>query len=241
MIAINSGVRYVLYVKWLEDSSKAKKAIDVKSLAEDRYVVRDTEKEKLWRFSMANTLGTPRGKDHRDGGVFAGYAIYVTDGIVGKVAPPVDEMRKVIESGGGTWLDALPPLAATGGEGDDVVIISTDTHIKKVKNDVSMYIARLAGEGRLKGIYTPDFIYLTVLRQSLDLQRAAEETAVQLPESLNTAIKNANTHPSVAEAEAEAEATAASTGGTARQGKRRTTTPEETEPANMARATKRRR
>ena len=138
MVAINCGARFIITEQWAKDCVKAKAVVDViqpagaaakkskagasttkhldpradpalyQRLLSSPYIVNDTDKEKLWNFSMAGTLAIPRsavGAEREQ--LFQGLCFFCTKGVCGETAPPADELCAIIESGGGVWLTSL--------------------------------------------------------------------------------------------------------------------------------------
>ena len=163
MIAINSGVKYILTEQWLIDSIKAGKCMEVNSY-QSKYIARDKVKESQWGFDMSVTLMKPRGDpDYQR--IFNNLSIYVTDGICGKSAPPVEELKAIIESGGGKLLTSLPKEKPNTNMYEKLMIISDSQHLSSLSSSVKKAASKSIGEG----IYSIEIIFLSVLRQSLDL------------------------------------------------------------------------
>ncbi len=174
MVALNSGVRFVVRLRWLEDSAAAGHPLVVSS----KYFVRDRVKEKLWGFCLADTLVVARGKGrgraegeeegHRTL-VFAEYVVYATAGVCGKYAPPGEDMKSIVESGGGVWVSSLDALKSLLAERPElkakVLLISAADVIKKV----TAVEKKISASGAGRGIYSPELLFLAVLRQRLDL------------------------------------------------------------------------
>ena len=83
MTAINLGVKYIVNAQWLEDSASAGHPIDLEDAkASKKYIVYDSEKEKLYNFSLRATLNLKRGP----GGIslFNDIIFFVTDGKHGR-------------------------------------------------------------------------------------------------------------------------------------------------------------
>lgn len=160
MVAINSGVSYIVSLSWLSDSSKAGKPIAIKSLDSSKYIIRDKEKEKLWGFSMPNTLSKSRGAG-ASVGVFSNISVFLTSKICGTTAPPLDQMREIIESGQGKLVDRL--IASTG-DSQQLVIVSNEAGLSELTDEE--WVASQNGLGR--GIYGIDFLFVAVLRQEID-------------------------------------------------------------------------
>lgn len=168
LIAINSGVRYIVHLRWLEDSCKRGKPLDITTL-QSKYIVHDKKKEQLWGFEMEHTLSLSRGIGCA--GVFAGYRyFYYIDGVTEERVPPSEEMKAIIESGNGMWLNSIHHIGCITGDGEfqRVLVISTKEAISKA-SEANLTILQQSN-GALEGVYSLDFIFLGVLRQRLDLE-----------------------------------------------------------------------
>jgi len=170
MMAINCGVKFVVRIAWLIESVKKGGPISIR-LNSSPYIARDREMEKRWSFSFAETLAIARGRGSGSPGVFAGLCIYVMNGVCGNRAPPVEEMIKIVESGGGTWLQDLSisttvaqkeGVKEKAAPAQNVIVISNRDFETATACERK---AALSGPG--KGIYTTEIIFLTVMRQKL--------------------------------------------------------------------------
>jgi hypothetical protein len=87
--------------------------------------------------------------------------------VCGHGAPPAEEFREIVESGGGRWLPRLPSLPKKGGGSparDDVVVIASADTKKALKAPEHAYIKQ--GPGR--GAYTPELVFRAVMTQRMD-------------------------------------------------------------------------
>lgn len=216
MVALNCGVKYVVTEQWMKDCVKAKALVDVvteggaapakkskksdtavvqdpradaglsQQLLASPYIVKDAEKEKLWGFSMATTLSIPRNVPTATQ-LFDKMSFFCTKGVCGETAPPADELRAIIESGGGHWLASLDewgqhasgsaksakakPAAtgdsATDGEVHTLVVISHPTVVKKeVTKKVNEAISK--GDFATSGVYSIELVFLACLKQRVE-------------------------------------------------------------------------
>jgi pSer/pThr/pTyr-binding forkhead associated (FHA) protein len=175
MIALNSGAKYVVHLKWLEDSAKAGQPIDIdlNSARGRSYIVVDKAKEKLWGFSMISTLQTIS-QGMCCGNVFANYLFFITKGVCESVAPPSVEMRAIIESGGGQWLDSINQLKSNSGlKSENLLVISEQSVAKRELNKTVLTAAK---NGAGKGVYTIELIFLACLKQRIDLDSSILDT-----------------------------------------------------------------
>ena len=127
LVALNLGACYVVGVEWLEDSAKlsppspipielASPPIASKgkpgragrgSVKAESYLVQDREKEKKWApFTLVKTLqhNYKRITDNGSDLLFNGLGIYIASDVFGRNAPSREELRLIVESGGGTLL-----------------------------------------------------------------------------------------------------------------------------------------
>jgi hypothetical protein len=126
LVALNLGACYVVGVKWLEDSAKqtpphplpislqpgsAPSVVSPtpkkgrgkggRGASVSSYLVQDREKEKKWApFTLVDTLR--HNYQRATGGLFAGMGIFIASDVFGRQAPSREEMRLIVESGGGS-------------------------------------------------------------------------------------------------------------------------------------------
>ena len=184
LVALNSGVRFVVQPSWLTDSAKKGAPLPISSL-KSKYIVRDRKKEALWGFSMEATLSVPRGPRGRGSAVFQGYGFcYQVEGVTEEKVPSEAEMRPIVESGGGQWL-ASTDWEAEGGLSAPMVIVTCQEAVKKAKPPFARLLAAardeqtvggkdkegLEGAGkRIMGVFGIDLVFLAVLRQQIDFE-----------------------------------------------------------------------
>ena len=220
MVALNCGVKYVITEQWMKDCIKAKSLVEVvtetgaapakkakksdtaliqdpradavllQQIRASPYVVQDAEKEKLWGFSMATTLAIPR---NTPGAVklFDQMCFFCTKGVCGETAPPADELRAIIESGGGHWLANLDEWNqyasastsstgtaksaknsakdATDGAANTLAVISHPTVVKKEVNK-KVLEAISKGDPATSGVYSIELVFLACLKQRVEFE-----------------------------------------------------------------------
>ncbi len=121
LVAINTGVQYVVCLEWLVDSAAAKQALPIEvSTSEGEgvgYLVSDEDKQSQYGFDMRNTLATAKQRQQAGGksSIFANLAVYCTEEVCGVCAPKEADMAGIIESGGGVWLGAGGDLETQDG------------------------------------------------------------------------------------------------------------------------------
>lgn len=121
LVALNTGVQYVVCLEWLVDSAAAKQALPIEvSTSEGEgvgYLVNDEDKQSQYGFDMRSTLATAEQRQQAGGksSIFANLAVYCTTGVCGVCAPKEPDMAGIIESGGGVWLGAGGDLETQDG------------------------------------------------------------------------------------------------------------------------------
>ncbi len=108
LVAINVGCE-IVGVAWVKECLKQGELVDAKDWA-----VKDAEMEKKFGFKLAASLEAAR-----NGKVFAGRTFYCTENTL----PKPDQLKEIIESGGGTVKTALPK---SGPIDSDWTIVSID-------------------------------------------------------------------------------------------------------------------
>jgi hypothetical protein len=175
LIAINSGVKYVLNLNWLIDSSAQQKPIEIKNLQTCKYIIKNKEKEKLWGFNLIETLTKKRGK-YADKKIFDNFLVFIADNVCGKLAPSLEEMKSIVESGGGKLLEKMseiPSLNELKGNGKLFYFISHETIASKtvlkkpIKDIVQFNVENNCICGG-RNVYSIEFLFLAVLRQKVD-------------------------------------------------------------------------
>jgi hypothetical protein len=194
LIALNTGISFVVTRKWVEDSARAKGPVPI-DLTTSKYVVRDRAKERLWDFELARTLQLPRGvlSAEVDKLIFTGYYFYVSKGVCGIVAPAEEEFRDIIESGGGCWMKSVAVsvrptfynyLAEEGAPNDGVIAAKLTVSPYKSSNHKGQLIVittadnvgklttaeKAAGKAGV-GIYSPELVFRACLRQKLEFDQ----------------------------------------------------------------------
>ena len=165
MIAINAGVRYVLTIDWLVASAAQGRALPITK--NSKYILHDAAKEKLWDFDLKRTLTIPRGPP----GIFYGLSVWVTPGVCGVKAPKEDELRAIVCSGGGLWLEEIPSAS------QPCIVVSSVDALPNVDGE----ILRRAGAGSGKGVYSLEFLFRAILRQEI---RFEEDIILNLAEGI---------------------------------------------------------
>ena len=98
MIAINKGAE-ILTIDWLVESKRAGKLLPIED-----YTLKDEEMEKRLNFSVSKILEKVK-KETR--GVFYGLTFYLSKGVV----PTYEEMKAIIETGGGSVIPSPSKIA----------------------------------------------------------------------------------------------------------------------------------
>lgn len=178
MIGINAGVKHIVSTDWLNDSLNGGKMRDPQL-----YQIRDLAGEARWGFRLKDTLALTRG-----GTLFAGRKFLITEEVCGNGAPKWQEMKDIIESGGGSLLTELPagsagnarkrsgPNSAVNGDAA-ITLISSEAYVtqqrsskKPSKSWSALVDAAKAAAGVLiaPAVYSPEYLFTGILRQRLD-------------------------------------------------------------------------
>jgi hypothetical protein len=175
MIAINIGIPAVVTEEWLTASARAKRPVDPAP-----YTVRPAEKEREWGFTMPASLAAAQSGRR----VLDGCHVYVTSGVCGvkeNKVPPADELKAIVESGGGVWVEtaaAWKKLVSAAGRagaraGGQLLLITTEIAMA-ASAPVSALVAAGVASGRLAGgrAFRPEVLFLAAMRQRLSLTDA---------------------------------------------------------------------
>jgi hypothetical protein len=144
LTAICAGCENVVTFDWVTESLRAGKLLPAQ-----QWAVQDAETEKKWQFRLAASL-----ERAREARLFAGMTFFCTE----NSAPPPDQLKEIIESGGGTVKTALPAKSA----GDAKLIIVS------CEKDKS-FCEKL--KARFPRIHVPELILSGVLQQHIDLNK----------------------------------------------------------------------
>jgi hypothetical protein len=89
----------------------------------------------------------------------------MVDGVCGKgkAAPPIEDMNDIIQSGNGILLDSMPICTLKSETIGSIIIICTS---ELMNNCDESWV----NDPRILGIFTPEMIFVSILRQSLDLE-----------------------------------------------------------------------
>ncbi|KAL8572757.1 hypothetical protein ACOMHN_030339 [Nucella lapillus] len=142
--AINTA-KHIVTKEWLEESS-----LQTRFLEEEKYQLRDEAGEREVGCNIQESL-----RKAKTSPIFQGLVFYITPGVI----PPVEELKKVIESAGGAVLKRRPSAKTTSKMRDDkgrstfiVISCPNDLHLcrdlKAQKIDV--YSAEMALTGVLR-------------------------------------------------------------------------------------------
>ena len=190
MVALNTGIRCIVGLEWLQDSVTAGRALPVDSVVRSRegassafmrgYLVCDREKEIKWGVDLGEVLRLPDLGHIR---VFSNCSIHVLPGVCGVHAPSASEFKDIVLSGGGNWLPTLPPASKltttwlrkqrdaartlANRDGEHRFLIISHPSLDKV---LSAPVKALASNTFAPcGVYFVETILLACLRQRLDL------------------------------------------------------------------------
>jgi hypothetical protein len=93
----------ILSIQWLEQSAKEQRVLNV----DDFLLLDDTEAEKIYNFSMKETLENGKKARLDSGGVLGGWYVYICRGVAGNNAPTSEELNLVVKATGATLLPSL--------------------------------------------------------------------------------------------------------------------------------------
>jgi len=163
LMAINEGA-YAVKEEWMVDSA-ARKVVGGISLEEEPSYILDDKDGK----PMTDVM-----KMRRRANIFEDYAFLITTNVAGNKAPKEEELKAIIESGGGTYLGTKPlkkfdpPLA----EGKTLLVISTTDawdSLSAAIQEKYRAIARDHQHGDIRGIYLLEWILSGCATQRVDL------------------------------------------------------------------------
>jgi len=96
-------VSRILSMEWLEHSAREQRVLEVDNFL----LLGDKEAEKLYNFSMKQTIRNGIFARKRRGGVLGGWFVFVCSGVAGNKAPNMKELQLIIEAAGGNVLKSL--------------------------------------------------------------------------------------------------------------------------------------
>jgi len=188
LMALNLGACYVVGVNWLEDSAQKSSPIAIDLLSpstasavtkkagrgrgkKDNYLIYDHEKEVKWApFKLVDTLthNVERlNSPDESNGLLDGLGIFVANDVFGNGAPSRDEMRLIVESGGGTLLTTAAEVTKFDkGQHSKGGIVLVHKDVKKAPAKAIVAFAKEFEES--KGLYTVEFLFSAIMRQQID-------------------------------------------------------------------------
>jgi len=149
---------------WLIKSSKAGKALPCAKFL----VLHDAEAEKLYDFSMRQTLKNISSNLERGTFLLDGWWIFVCKGVAGNKAPSSEELQRIVEAAGGSWLVLLTPSATKDVNPSRLLLITGDPETKKQLS--SKPVASVLHNGASKR--TTAWLFHAIMKQQLDLPDA---------------------------------------------------------------------
>lgn len=149
----------ILNVKWLIQSSKKGLALD----CHDYLLLDDKGAEKSYSFSMRDTLLNGEAARQEKGGLLVGWYVHFCKGVAGNKAPPADELKLIVQAGGGKNLNSLSIKSTKDLDPKKIMLISSDppTPSQKSGKDAT----RLLESGAK--FRTTSWLFGCVIRQSL--------------------------------------------------------------------------
>lgn len=154
MIAI-SRTPNIVSLEWLISSAKAGSALP----CDDFLVLDDHVAEKKYDFSMSETLSRVKMFVERDRYLLDGISIFVCDGVAGNKAPPLDELRMIVEAAGGRWLTLLD---FWDGDSKLTIITSADASNQKKQERQRVVSSAVRDGASLKSV---SLLFRCIMRQ----------------------------------------------------------------------------
>lgn len=121
----------ILDLKWLTDSAKAKKALD----PNDYLLLHDKKAEKVYDFTMGETLESGKSARMKRGGLLGGWSIHFCKGVAGNKAPPENELRLIVAAAGGTLLKTITTKVTKSIDAERTILITSDPATSAQKSD----------------------------------------------------------------------------------------------------------
>jgi len=114
----------VVSLQWLEQSARMQTVLDTKPFL----WLNDKKAQKAYNFDMETTLNNGMLARKRRGGLLGGWCVYICQGVAGNKAPPMDELRMMVEGASGIALD---DLLSGDAEFTKTIILTGDKPTKK--------------------------------------------------------------------------------------------------------------
>jgi hypothetical protein len=154
----------------IEQSAAQQTILDSK----DYLVVDDKAAEAAYKFSMRETLGN--GKEaRRNGGVLAGFSVYICKGVANNNAPPLKALQLIVEAAGGHVMKSI-------NNSDDptkVIVLTSDpsTNAQLAEKGVD----RIASSGAK--ILTTSWLFHTMITQQFSSHAGGSNSPNEKPKS----------------------------------------------------------
>ncbi len=144
LAAINAGCANVVTFDWVKECLRTGQLAPT-----TKWILKDAEMEKKFQFTLEESLAKAR-----ESKLFAGMTFYCTE----STAPPPDQLKEIIESGGGSVKTALPAKSSLDAK---LIVISCEKD--KAACDKL--------KGRFSKIHVPELVLSGVLQQQIDLNK----------------------------------------------------------------------
>jgi hypothetical protein len=145
----------IVNLAWLTDSIKAGEP-----LACDNFLIMDATAEKLYGFTMRETLKTSSSKLKRNAFLLDGWSVFICHDVAGNKAPPADELQTIVIAAGGMWLDSPTDVKSK------ILVITSDPATKNQLS--SKYVASALRNGASKR--TIKWLFDCIMTQRTDLE-----------------------------------------------------------------------
>lgn len=156
MIALCSTSN-VVSMKWLDDSAKKRKALSTRGYL----VLNDKEAEKIYNFSMRETLRNGDRLRIQGKTLLDGRHVFVCKGVAGNKAPKEIELKLIVVAAGGRWVSSLSHLKGVASE--TAIIITSDPPPKSQLSNKDVVKALKDGVN----IFTTSWLFNSLLCQEL--------------------------------------------------------------------------
>jgi len=158
MIAINKTPNIVT-LDWLTESAKTGKVLP----CDDFLILDDKKAEEKYGFNMATTVDRIKCNLENKTPLLDGKKVYVCDGVAGDKAPPMDELKLIVEAAGGKFVSSLRSI----NDDADFLIVITSADAKdmqqQTKKRAVQWVLKKGGASQK----TTSWLFQSVMAQNL--------------------------------------------------------------------------
>jgi len=152
----------ILSIEWLEQSAKEQRVLDTN----DFLLLGDKEAEKIYKFSMVETLENGRQARLDRGGVLGEWYVYICSGVAGNNAPSRKELNLLVEATGATLLRSLL-VSDTSFDPLKTIIITSDPSTDAQRSGEGVErVTRLGAK-----LLSTSWLFQTIINQKIGEQR----------------------------------------------------------------------